>query len=215
MGQNDRQPVGKGGEVVDAYTVFWTMDRWLGAVAVGHKPLPVLFGGPHLSEPSFRRAGVKVGDTIYPIAVSNRKVYVVARMRVREMLLLGQEDGPSLIDHRFPQYRAWKFLAPTCTEEVVIGMDGSAPRADLELPGPVLDRLTFRSQRGERPLKQVKDGELTSSLALQGIYRLAASSAADLAELIETPPPASAARIPRPANRSDRRVAASADEALF
>ncbi len=119
--------------MADAYTVFWTMDRWLAAVAVGHKPLPVLFGGPHLSEPSFRRAGVKVGDSIFPIAVSNRKLYVVARMRVREMLLLGQEDGPSLIDQRFPQYRSWKFLAPTCTEEVIVGMEGSAPRADLEV----------------------------------------------------------------------------------
>jgi hypothetical protein len=200
--------------LADAYTVFWTMDRWLGAVAVGHKPLPVLFGGPHLSEPSFRRAGVRVGDIVYPIAVANRKVYVVARVRVREMLLLGQEDGPGLIDQRFPQYRSWKFLAPTCTEEVIVGMDGTAPRADLELPAEMLDRLTFRSQRGERRLKQVKDGELTSSLALQGIYRLAGGSTDDFAQVIDTPPPAGAARIPRPSGRTDRRIATS-DEALF
>ena len=112
----------------DAYTVFWTMDRWLSAVAVGHRPLPVLFGGPHLSEPSFRKAGVRVGDVVYPVAVSNRRVHLVARMQVREMVLLGQEDGPTLIDARFPEYRAWKFLAPTCTEEVVIGMNGTAPK---------------------------------------------------------------------------------------
>jgi hypothetical protein len=189
--------------MADAYTVFWTMDRWLGAVAVGPKPLPVLFGGPHLSESSFRKAGVRVGDTIYPIAVSNRKVYVVARMRVREMLLLGQEDGPTLIEQRFPQYRAWKFLAPAAVEEVVIGIEGTPPRADLEMPGEVLDRLTFRSQRGERPLRQVKDGELTSTLALQRIYRLAPSSAADLAALVESPRP------------SGRRAVATPDEALF
>jgi hypothetical protein len=201
--------------VADAYTVFWTMDRWLAAVAVGHRPLPVLFGGPHRSEPSFRRAGVRVGDTIYPIAVSNRRVYVVARMRVREMLLLGQEDGPTLIDQRFPQFRAWKFLAPTCTEEVIIGMEGTAPRADLELTAAMLERLTFRSQRGERPLKQVKDGELTSTLALQGIYRLSATSADQFGDLIDTPPPATAAWIPRPAGRSDRRGSATPEEALF
>jgi hypothetical protein len=191
------------------------MDRWLGAVAVGHKPLPVLFGGPHLSEPSFRRAGVRVGDTVYPIAVANRKVYVVARMRVREMLLLGQEDGPGLIEQRFPQYRAWKFLAPTCTEEVIVGMEGTAPRADLEVPAEVLERLTFRGQRGERAFKHVKEGELTSSLALQGIYRLATGSADDFASLVDTPPPAAAARIPRPSGRSDRRTVATPDEALF
>jgi hypothetical protein len=190
--------------MADAYTVFWTMDRWLGAVAAGNKPLPVLFGGPHLSDSSFRRAGVRVGDTIYPIAVSNRKVYVVARMRVREMLLLGQEDGPALIEQRFPQYRAWKFLAPACIEEVIIGIEGTTPRSDLELPAEMLDRLTFRSQRGERHFKQVKDGELTNTLALQRIYRLAPGSAADLADLVESP-----------RGRSDRRPLATPDEALF
>ena len=198
----------------DAYTVFWTMDRWLSAVAVGHRPLPVLFGGPHLSEPSFRKAGVRVGDVVYPVAVSNRRVHLVARMQVREMVLLGQEDGPTLIEARFPEYRAWKFLAPTCTEEVVIGMNGTAPRVDLEVPPEVLDRLMFRSQRGERGLKHLKDGELTSSIGLQGIYRLGAGSAADFAAVISSPVPSAAARIPRPAKGSDRRPAA-ADEALF
>ena len=140
----------------DSFTVFWTMDRWLSAVNVGHKPLPCLFGGPHLSEPSFRRAGVKVGDTLFPVAVMNRRVHLVARMRVREMILLGQEDGPTLIEQRFPQYRPWKFLASTCTEEVIVGMEGTAPRVDLELPTDMLDRLRFRSQRGERPLRHLK-----------------------------------------------------------
>ena len=163
--------------MTEAYTVFWTIDRWLGALAVGHKPLPVLFGGPHLSEPSFRRAGVKVGDLLYPVAVMNRQVYLIARMRVREMLLLGQEDGTTLIDQRFPQFKPWKVLAPTCTEEVVIGSEGTTLRADLPLPPDMLMRLAFRSQRGERPLKYVKDGELARSVGLHGIYRLAPSSA--------------------------------------
>jgi hypothetical protein len=178
------------------------MDRWLGAVAVGPKPLPVLFSGPH--EPSFRRAGVRVGDTVYPIAVANRRVYVVARMRVREMLLLGQEDGPGLIEQRFPQYRPWKFLAPGGIEEVIVGIEGTVPRADLEVPTEILERLTFRGQRGERPFKHVRDGELTSSLALQGIYRLAAESADDIAGLVET-------RVPRQTGRT----AVIPDEALF
>ena len=147
----------------ESYTVFWTIDRWLGALAVGHKPLPVLFGGPHLSEPSFRRAGVKVGDLLYPVAVSNRRVHVVARMRVREMLLLGQEDGLTLIEQRFPQYKAWKVLAPTCTEEVVVGVDGTTLRADVEVPAEVLERLdvpftagraaaAVRARRGVDPI---------------------------------------------------------------
>ena len=130
---------------------------------------------------SFRRAGVKVGDLLYPVAVSNRRVHLVAQMRVREMVLLGQEDGPSLIDQRFPQFKPWKTLAPTCTDEVIIGIEGSVPRADLEIPSEMLVRLSFRSQRGERPLKYVKNGELTRSIGLHGIYRLSQTSAADLA----------------------------------
>jgi hypothetical protein len=205
---------GKEVQVSESYTVFWTIDRWLGALSVGHKPLPVLFGGPHLSEPSFRRAGVRVGDLLYPVAVSNRRVHVVARMRVREMILLGQEDGPTLIDQRFPQYKAWKILAPTCTEEVVIGMEGTPLRADVDVPPEVLERLTFRSQRGERPLRHVRDGELTRSVGLHGIYRLSPASAADLAELVDSPP-AATPRIPRPVNRSDRRTVPAPEDALF
>ena len=201
--------------MTDSYTVFWTMDRWLSAVGVGHRPLPVLFGGPHLSEPSFRRAGVKVGDHIYPVTVANRRMHVVARMRVREMLLLGQEDGPTLIEERFPQYRAWKFLAPTCTDEVLIGMDGSAARTDLAVPADLLGRLRFRSQRGERALRHIKEGELTSSIGLQGIYRLTEASAAELAGLIESPPPSAGPRIPRPAKGSDRRAVPAPEDALF
>ena len=198
--------------MADSYTVFWTMDRWLGALAVGHKPLPVLFGGPHLSEPSFRRAGVKVGDLIYPVAVMNRQVFVVGRMRVREMLLIGQEDGPTLIDQRFPQFKAWKVLAPTCTEEVVIGGEGTTLHDDLPLPKEVLMRLTFRSQRGERPLKHVRDGELARSVGLHGIYRLTRPSADDLAAVIESPPPNVQPRIPRP---TERRGQPASEQALF
>jgi hypothetical protein len=198
--------------VSESFTVFWTMDRWLGALSVGHKPLPVLFGGPHLSEPSFRRAGVKVGDLLYPVAVVNRRVHLIAQMRVREMILLSQEDGPTLIDQRFPQFKAWKMLAPTCTEEVVIGTEGTAPRADLEIPGDMLEQLRFRSQRGERTLKYVKDGELTRSIGLHGIYRLAESSALDLARLMESPPAASP-RIPRAL--ADRRTVPAPEDALF
>lgn len=199
--------------MTESYTVFWTMDRWLGALSLGHRPLPVLFGGPHLSEPSFRRAGVRVGDLIYPVAVMNRQVHLVARMRVREMVLLGQEDGTTLIDQRFPQFRAWKVLAPTCTDEVIVGAEGTTLRSDLALPPETLMRLTFRSQRGERPLKHVKDGELARSVGLHGIYRLADRSAAELSELVEAPASAPA-RIPRPA-RGDRWSLVGAEDALF
>jgi hypothetical protein len=203
--------------VAEAYTVFWTLDRWRAAVATGHRPLPVLFGGPHLSEPSFRRAGVEVGDLVYPVAVLHREVYLVARLRVKEMILLGHQDGLSLVDQRFPEYRPWRFLAPTCTDEVIIGMDGTVPRGDLPVPAEMLGRITFRSQRGERRLRHVKDGELTSSIGLQGIYRLAVPTAADLSELLESAEPVKVGRIPPPrSGRGARRgEAATSEAALF
>jgi hypothetical protein len=203
--------------VAEAFTVFWTNERWRSAMVAGHRPLPVLFGGPHLSEPSFRRAGVEVGDLIYPVAVLNREVFLVARLRVREMILLGHQDGPSLVEQRFPEYRTWRFLAPTCTDEVVIGMDGTVPRGDLALPRDVLTRLTFRSQRGERRLRHVRDGELTSSIGLQGIYRLAAVSATELAELVESAQPPKAGRIPpvRSARGTHRNEPVEPEAALF
>jgi hypothetical protein len=150
--------------VTESYTVFWTMDRWLGALAVGHKPLPVLFGGPHLSEPSFRRAGVKVGDLLYPVAVMNHQVFVIGRMRVREMLLIAQEDGPTLIDQRFPQFKAWKLLAPTCTEEVVVGAEGDHPAGRSGRSRPTCSAGSPSApSAGERPLKYVK-GRRTHAL---------------------------------------------------
>ena len=95
--------------------------------------------------------------------------------------------------------------------EVIIGMEGTVPRADVYLPPEVLERLTFRSQRRERSLKHVKDGELTSSIGLQGIYRLTPDSAAALDALLAARPPAQHGRIPR----SVRRTASTAPEPLF
>ena len=53
---------------------------------------------------------------------------------------MGVDRALDLIEQRFPQYRSWKFLAPTCTEEVIVGMEGTVARSDLELPAEVLDR---------------------------------------------------------------------------
>jgi hypothetical protein len=146
-----------------------------------------------------------VGDLVYPVAVMNRQVHVIGRMRVREMLLLGQEDGPTLIDQRFPQYKAWKVLAPTCTEEVIVGGEGTTLRDDLVLPPEILMRMTFRSQRGERPLKYVRDGELSRSIGLHGIYKLSRQSADDLAALVEAPPHGQP-RVPRAKDRAVEEV---------
>lgn len=76
--------------MADAYTIFWTRERcdalrrldWTG------RPLETLFGGPHTSEPSFTRAGVRPGDEVYPISVRAGVLYILGRARVRRILAL-------------------------------------------------------------------------------------------------------------------------------
>lgn len=74
--------------MADAYTLFWTRKRCEALRRLGWAvcPLETLFGGPHISEPSFRRAGVRSGDTLYPIAVRAGILSLLGRTRVRRIL---------------------------------------------------------------------------------------------------------------------------------
>jgi hypothetical protein len=158
----------------------------------------VLFGGPHNSEPSFRRATVQPGDLLYPIGVRDQVLYVFGRMRVQEIVPLDSDDQQSRLGHYFTHYGGWRFLAPTCTSEVVIGSEGTGIHLDRPVPGEILKRLTYLPRRGPRPIKHVsEDGRLLHTLSVQGIYRLAGSSAADL-EGILTGPPGEPITCPRP-----------------
>ncbi|MEV4463429.1 hypothetical protein AB0J51_07390 [Micromonospora echinofusca] len=167
----------------DAYTVYWPQERWRAALGV-RRPLEVLFGGPHLSEPSFLRAKVRPGDTLYPIGVNRQVLFVFGRMRVRE--LVTAEDT---LDSYFESFHVWRFLAPTCTNEVVLGVEGTRVHGNRALPGDVLRRMTYLPRKGPRPVKHVSpEGLLTSSISVQGIYRLAPASAADLDAVLAGPP---------------------------
>ncbi|MEU3601549.1 hypothetical protein ABZ714_22925 [Streptomyces sp. NPDC006798] len=52
------------------------------------------------------------------------------------------------------------------------------------MPPELLERLTFASRRGTRTLKHIVDGRLLRSVSLQGVYRLASESAAELHQLV-------------------------------
>ena len=168
----------------EAYSVYWPQARWRQAAGVA-KPLSLLFGGPHTSEPSFRRATVQPGDLLYPIGLCEQVLYVFGRMRVQEIIPVGGPGQPRLDEYLS---RTWRFLAPTCTTEVVIGTEATGIRLDRPVPGDVLKRLTYHPRRGPRPVKHVtEDGRLTHPLSVQGIYRLAESSAADLEAILAGP----------------------------
>ncbi len=131
--------------MADSFTTLWTADRCklVKRYHLEGTPLSLLFGGPHTSEPGFRRAGVKAGDS--------------------------------------PEMR---ILAPTCTDEVVLGDESTPLRLDTAIPPELLERLRFRSQKRERGLRHIQDGRLKSAVSLQGIYRLSEGSAGEIAALL-------------------------------
>lgn len=180
-----------------AYTIFWTYNRYnmLRQLGWTGRQIETLFGGPHTSEPSFIRAGVRTGDLIYPITVRAGVLYILARIRVRYLFSLDDYirkhanifsfSPPELPTKAFDRYRmahpAVASLAPTCTDEVIECEESTPLRFDLTIPPELLARLHYRSQRGERDLsKYLRDGRLVSSLAIQGIYRLNEPSACEL-----------------------------------
>jgi hypothetical protein len=170
----------------EAYSVYWPQPRWRQAACVSQR-LAVPFGGPHRSEPSFRRAAVQPGDLLYPIGVCDQVLYVLGRMRVQQIVPVG-EDRAQLAEY-FARYSAWRFLASACTSEVVLGGEGTGVLLDRPLPGEILQRLTYRPRGGPRPVRHVsEDGRLLHPLSVQGIYRLAESSAADMEAIVAGPP---------------------------
>src|SRR3712207_6845947 len=72
----------------DAWTVLWTNDRCRELQRFGEEgePLHILFGGAHLSQPSFSSFKLQPGDWVYPLRVSGGVLYVLGRMRVREIV---------------------------------------------------------------------------------------------------------------------------------
>ena len=191
----------------DSFTTYWSRHEFVAArdkAPPGFR-LRVLFGGPHVSLPSLRRAGVRPGDWIYPVHVKDGLLHVLGRMKVARVLTEAEfleelaRDGPNaeIAKHmvrppgRMPPTLTYlahvdthAFLSPTCTDEAALGAEGTPLWFDLVAPREVVESLRYRSQRGERPLRHVADGKLTSISGVQGLYRLAPSSAAALADLV-------------------------------
>jgi hypothetical protein len=183
--------------MADSYTTLWSRARV--EAARRHAPadfrFDVLFGGPHQSLPSLRRAGVRPGDWIYPVQVRDFALYVLGRMRVARVLDLAEFAA------EFPDRAAGVgrvgfnemvavlrpelvYLAPTCTEDVAIGEEGTPLWFDLTVPGEAVAQLRYRSRRGERRVKHVVDGRVKSHVSFDGVYRLAPDSADVLAGVV-------------------------------
>jgi hypothetical protein len=188
--------------MTDSFTTLWTNDRC--QLLRQHKQegriLSILFGGPHTSQPGFRRATVKEGDYIYPVRVKQGVLYIIARMRVRQILSLEDyiqlypdvftgcelSQWPSVtFENYLKLHPEMRYLAPTCTDEVILGSEGAPIRLDRTVPPEVVEALRFRSQRRERGIKHIVDGRIKNVISLQGIYRLSEKSAEEFDRLLQ------------------------------
>ena len=186
--------------MASSFTTLWTRQRCQEAKQAKQEgaPMTLLFGGPHRSQPSFRRAGVSVGDSIYPISVSHGLLYLIARMRVKTILSLEEyiDQNPTLFApykrtnwsmetlNAYLADRPWqRYLFHNCTDEVVVADESTPIRFDLTVPPEIVEGLRYRSQRRERPIKHQEQGRITSVISLQGIYRLSEASAVEFERL--------------------------------
>jgi hypothetical protein len=190
----------------DAYTVLWTKDRCQLLKKTGQvgARLKVLFGGPHLSQPRFSRFGVKPGDYIYPVHVTDGVLHILGRMRVKRLLPLeeyiaanprlfaGCEDpeypGGGILENWLNAHPAMRYLVWSCTDEVAVGREGTPICFDVALSPTELEGLRFPSRKGERGLKYIEGGRLKKVLGLDGgVYRLSPESAALFDRLVGGP----------------------------
>ncbi|QES58922.1 hypothetical protein DEJ51_13305 [Streptomyces venezuelae] len=143
----------------------------------------MLFGGPHQSLPSFVRAGVRPGDTVFPVRAFRKRLHLLGAMEVSRIIPY-KDAGAELHDDDYAKLLDWRTLKAGCVTEVLLGPPGSALGFGTVVPADLLSRLTYTSRRGERTLKHVVDGELARSISVQGIYRLAPDSATALRQLV-------------------------------
>ncbi len=149
MHPHDRDPV--------AFTVLWSgadYDRFRRRYAAAPQTR-VLLGGWN-RQTRFSRSGVRSGDSVFPVRIAKKRLYVLARLTVADL----STDGVT---------------------ETVDGILGSRIHFDLVVPPAMLHRWQFA---GGRPVKFLVNGEVKRSNSFQGVYRLSASTATDLFGLI-------------------------------
>lgn len=185
-----------------SFTVLWNAERVKSVKPLAGSPVPFLAGGPHVSQPLFSRAGVREGDSVYPIFVRQGTLHVLARVVVKNFaevddFISSQKDlfparlhGHARLDilERTAVATPWiKAFWWTCADEVIVPENSTTISLATKLPVSSLERLTYVSKRGSRAVRGVEDGLLKSVISLQGVYRLSADSAADFAAAVDQP----------------------------
>jgi hypothetical protein len=187
----------------ESYIVLWSADRWKWLKKNGEtgKPLEVLYGGVHISTPSFSRYHVAPGDRVYVGMVREGQMYLLACMTVRGVISVKDylrehlqipEDILALhlwdLEKKLREERSelGHRLPYGCIDEAVIGENGTPFRFDFAVPLEMLERLTFRNKQGKERGVKFEDGKFKSQTGMQGhVLRLAPHSAEDFAELVD------------------------------
>jgi hypothetical protein len=155
-----------------AYWVLWTQERLKAAEEDGclGRPLPALYGGPHISHPSLMSHKVSAGDVVYPICVAQGRLLILCRVKVDEVVALVEFErrrAAGLI----PAAPTPSWLRPTCTDDAAVVRHCTPLRADCAVPPELLESIRLVNPKGEeRPLKKVRDGRLTHTAGIDGHY---------------------------------------------
>jgi uncharacterized protein (TIGR02996 family) len=162
----------------DRFTTFWTND-YCRLVAEAHavgKPLRFVTGGQNQGS-YFAITRDWQGCYLYPVCVFQKKVYVIARMRIRQYMTRN--------DHRAAHPEGELLIENAPGNQVLVGSEGTPIRFDLSLPPEALTRLRFQQKKGERALKHVRDGQLLhGSAGIDMVCRLTTRSAQNFDGLI-------------------------------
>src|SRR5262249_11929047 len=168
-------------ERVARYSVFWSEQqcRLYASLDEVGRPLQYLVGR-YSTLNSFKVRGIRAGDYVYPIRVNNRRLYVLARMRVREIA------PPEVLPPVRPSGRRLsEACLATSAREVVIGDHGTCLGFYKALPSEAVTRLRFRARhQKERALRHLRNGELLHSVELQGIFQLTQRTVMDFERLL-------------------------------
>jgi len=176
-----------------SFVVMWSSDRIRSARTSGWvgKPLPFLFGGPHISHPSPRKAGVRSGDSIFPLGFKSGQLMVLCECEVEEIVPIEQFCEkfrvPQVLSWQSEYLRDWlaprscKWLAPTCTDDAVLLTSCTPLAFDRFVATDQVPGMRMLNSRGERALTNVwPDGRLKNTSTLHGRYYKASPPTAEM-----------------------------------
>ena len=174
----------------NAFLVLWSKDRLKDAEKSGWvgRPLPALYGGPHISHPSLMRHKVSAGDVVYPVCVSQGRLLIVARVVVKQVLAVAEfidMQRKEMVPRVPPQTHGW--LVPTCTDDAAVVAESSPLRMDCAVPEEWVEKIRMLTPKGEeRAIKHVKDGKIIRTAGIDGhYYRLSEETRRMFDEVIE------------------------------